>query len=377
MQDPSSDESGVDDSEEGLEIDEVVLPVASGDEPFAAAPLVAPSLDEGSGDPYREMVVPESAQGERLDLFLTQVTDGYSREQIRRAVQGDAAEVDGKYRRPSFRLRPGQRIRFRVPPRPTDGPVPEAIPLEILYEDDGMVVVNKPAGMVVHPARGHWTGTLTSALAYHFQSLSDVGGPSRPGIVHRLDRDTSGVIVVAKTNAVHLHLAEQWATRNVMKTYIAICCGPLDHDRDVIDMPIGRHPYQREKMAIRQGHVTSKPARTFYEVLERFRRFTLVRLNPETGRTHQIRVHMEHAGCAVLCDRLYGGRSILTTDQAARLMGVSTEQEGEGMLIERQALHAARLELDHPQTRKRMVFEAPLPEDMLRVLRWMRKAASL
>lgn len=352
-----------------FEVDEVVLP----GQPAAEVTSTVAAKAWADSDPVRDLVVPESANGERLDLFLTQLTDGYSREQIRKAVQEDAAEVDGKIKRPSFRVRTGQRVRFRVPPPPTDGPIPEAIPLSILFEDDGMVVVNKPPGMVVHPARGNWTGTLTSALAYHFQSLSDIGGPTRPGIVHRLDRDTSGVIVVAKTNAVHIHLAEQWAQRTVEKTYVAIACGPLNHDRDVIDVPIGRHPYQREKMAIREGHITSKPARTFYEVLERYGRFSLVRLNPETGRTHQIRVHLEHRGCPVLCDRLYGGRSILTTEQLARLMGKPWHGGEVETLLDRQALHAARLELDHPQTGKRMVFEAPLPEDMLRVLRTLRQ----
>lgn len=325
----------------------------------------------GSSSPIREMTVPESAQGMRLDLFLTQVTDGYSREQIRKSVQDDNAEVDGHVKRPSFRIKSGQQIRFRVPDPLTDGPVPEAIPLDILYEDEGMVVVNKPPGMVVHPARGNWTGTLTSVLAYHFQSLSDVGGPTRPGIVHRLDRDTSGVIVVAKTNAVHIHLADQWAARTVKKTYLTIAAGRLDHDRDVIDAPIGRHPYQREKMAIRESHTTSKPAQTSYEVLERFPRFTFVRVTPVTGRTHQIRVHLEYVGCPVLCDRLYGGRSVITADHLASSAAGGVPPEGK-VLLSRQALHAARLELDHPQSGKRMVFEAPLPDDMRGILERLR-----
>lgn len=351
--------------DEEFAVDELVMPGEA--YPAPVVPAAQPVFE-----PIRELVVPESAAGMRIDLFLTQVVDGYSREQIRKAVQGDAATVDGRVVRPSFRLKVGQQIGFKVPPPATDGPVPEAIPLEILYEDEGMVVVNKPAGMVVHPARGHWTGTLTSALAYHFQSLSDVGGPSRPGIVHRLDRDTSGVIVIAKTNAVHIHLADQWAARTVAKTYIAICAGRLDHDRDIIDAPIGRHPYQREKMAIREGHATSKPARTFYEVLERFPRFTLARLTPETGRTHQIRVHLEHKGCPVLCDRLYGGRSAITDAHLQRSAAGGVKQEGP-VLLDRQALHAARLEVDHPQTGRRLVFEAPLPADMLRVVNRLRE----
>lgn len=203
----------------------------------------------------------------RIDLFLTQSCDGYSRSYIRQAVQNEGAEVDGRTVRPSVRLKGGQRIRFRVPPMPSDDTVPENIPLDVVFEDDGMVVINKPAGMVVHPARGHWSGTLTSALAYRFQSLSDVGGPTRPGIVHRLDRDTSGVIVIAKTNAVHVHLGEQFHDRKVSKEYFAITAGRVDRDRDVIDAAIGRHPFQRDKMAVREGHATSKTASTFYEVI--------------------------------------------------------------------------------------------------------------
>jgi 23S rRNA pseudouridine1911/1915/1917 synthase len=363
-----------DDPSDDFDDDEWVPPRPEGDhlatDPSGDAADANASLP-GGDSPVRQLVVPDSAHAMRLDLFLTQVTDGYSREQIRRAVQEDHAEVDGVVKRPSFRLKSGQEIRFRIPPRADDGPIPEAIPLDILYEDEGMVVVNKPAGMVVHPARGNWTGTLTSALAYHFQSLSDVGGPTRPGIVHRLDRDTSGVIVVAKTNAVHIHLADQWAARTVRKTYLAIAAGRLDHDRDLIDAPIGRHPYQREKMAIRESHITSKPARTTYEVLERFARFTFVRVSPETGRTHQIRVHLEHVGCPVLCDRLYGGRSAITAAHLQSSAAGGVPQQG-AIILDRQALHAARLELDHPQSGKPMVFEAPLPPDMRDVLQRLR-----
>jgi len=300
----------------------------------------------------------------RIDLFLTQSCDGFSRSYIRQAVQNEGAEVDGRVVRPSLKLRSGQRVRFRIPPKPTDDTIPENIPLDVLFEDDGLVVVNKSAGMVVHPARGHWSGTLTSALAFRFQSLSDVGGPTRPGIVHRLDRDTSGVIVIAKTNAVHVHLGEQFHDRKVSKEYFAITAGTIDRDRDVIDVPIGRHPYQRDKMAVREGHPTSKVATTFYEVVSREGRFTQVRLRPKSGRTHQLRVHLAHIGSPVLCDRLYGGHSEISESE---LVG-QRRKDNEPSILKRQALHARSLTLTHPQTGKMMTFEAPLPDDLKKIV---------
>ena len=320
--------------------------------------------DETAEPVFREFVVPESAAGLRIDLFLTQSCDGYSRVQIRQAVQNEAASLDDRIVRPSTRIRPGQRIRFQVPPLQVDDTVPENIPLDVLFEDDGLVVVNKPPGMVVHPARGHWTGTLTSALAYRFQSLSDVGGPTRPGIVHRLDRDTSGVIVIAKTNAVHIHLGQQFHDRLVRKEYYAITAGRIDRDRDVIEAPIGRHPYQRDKMAIREDHPTSRHASTFYEVLSHHGRFSQVRLKPKTGRTHQIRVHLSHIGSPILCDRLYAGHSEIT---ASELGGQSAER-GEPSVLNRHALHARSLSFVNPQTGKEITFEAPLPDDLTSVV---------
>jgi len=315
-------------------------------------------------DVYRDFVVPESADGQRIDLFLTQSCDGYSRTQIREAVQNEGAELDGRIIRPSIKIRAGQKIRFRVPPPQSDDTIPENIPLDILFEDDGLVVVNKPPGMVVHPARGHWTGTLTSALAFRFQSLSDVGGPTRPGIVHRLDRDTSGAIVIAKTNAVHIHLGQQFHDRLVQKEYFAITAGRIDRDRDVIEASIGRHPYQRDKMAIREDHSTSKPASTFYEVISRHGRFTQVRLRPKTGRTHQLRVHLSHIGCPIICDRLYAGHSQIHSGQLQGKTKFDTEQP----ILERQALHARKLTIVNPQSGQEMTFEAPLPEDLQRTI---------
>ena len=312
---------------------------------------------------FRDFVVPDSASGERIDLFLTQACDGYSRTQIRHAVQESHAELDGRVVRPSVKVKAGQRIRFRIPEPASDHTIPENIPLDVLFEDDGLVVVNKPPGMVVHPARGNWTGTLTSALAYRFQSLSDVGGPTRPGIIHRLDRDTSGVIVVAKTNAVHMNMVQQFHDRKVQKEYEAITAGRIDRDRDIIDAPIGRHPFQREKQAIRVDHHTSKSASTFYEVIQRYGRFTHVRLRPKTGRTHQIRVHLAHIGCPIICDKLYAGHAEV---RASALQATGQDSQ---VVMSRQALHARRLTFCHPQSDTEMTFEAPLPEDFREVLR--------
>lgn len=329
----------------------------------------------------RELVVPQSANKQRVDFFLTSVCDGFSRTQIRQAVQDDGCEVDGRIIRPSFKVRTGQTIRFQVPKELSDDTVPENIPIDVLYEDEGFVVVNKPAGMVVHPARGNWSGTLTSALAYRFQSLSDVGGPTRPGIVHRLDRDTSGVMVVAKNNAIHNHLSVQFHDRLVEKQYVAITAAPIDRDRDVIDAPIGKHPYQRDKQAIRENHESSRPASTFFEIESRHGRFCVVRLKPTTGRTHQIRVHLAHIGSPILCDRLYGGHCEITPNQLLDGLAGDRQQQTEVLdrikslgkdpatpMLERQALHAHRLSFTNPQSGEWMSFEAPLADDMSSII---------
>ena len=207
------------------------------------------------------------------------------------------------------------------------------------------MVVNKPPGMVVHPARGHWSGTLAGALQFRFgPTLSAAGGLNRPGIVHRLDRDTSGVILVARNDVAHAKLAKQFAARSIEKEYFALVVGSPPCDRDIIDCPIGFHPHMREKMAIRRDDADSRPAQTFYEVLERFDGFAARQLLPKTGRTHQIRVHLNHVGCPVLCDRQYGGRSQITRGEIRR------DPADELVLLDRQALHARRLRFLHPAT---------------------------
>ncbi len=299
-------------------------------------------------------------------MFFSRDSCRSSAAQLRRAIDAGAVSLNGRTAKAGQRLKSGEQLLMALPDLPRPGPVPEDIPLEVLFEDEHLAAINKPPGMVVHPAKGHWSGTLTAALAFHFQQLSGAGGPTRPGIVHRLDRDTSGVLIVAKTDAAHYALAEQFAARTVEKEYFAIVVGAMDRDRDVIDMPIGAHPYQREKMAIRRDHPTSRPAQTMYEVAEQFDGFATVNVRPKTGRTHQIRVHLAAIGCPVLCDKQYGGRAEITVGEIRR---VASDHE---VLLGRQALHARRISLAHPTTGAAMTFEAPLPDDLETALRELR-----
>ncbi|HEV2970194.1 MAG TPA: RluA family pseudouridine synthase [Pirellulales bacterium] len=315
-----------------------------------------------------DLLVTEEFVGQRLDLFLAHKFPTHSRVQLRRAINAAGVSVNGKRAKAAHRLRLGEQIRLTLPEIPREAPQPENIPLDVLFEDEWLAAINKPSGMVVHPAKGHWAGTLTSALQFHFDQLSGAGGPTRPGIVHRLDRDTSGVLVVAKTDRAHFALADQFEQRTVEKEYFALVVGNPDRDRDQIDLPIGIHPYQREKMAVRRDHPTSRPAQTFYEIIERFDGFAAVRVTPKTGRTHQIRVHLNGVGCPVLCDRHYGGRSQLTRGE---LRG---DPDDTHLLLERQALHALRLALRHPATGERLEFHAPLAPDIAEVLAELRRS---
>jgi 23S rRNA pseudouridine1911/1915/1917 synthase len=312
--------------------------------------------------------VADDQAGQRLDAFLAAHLIRYTRVQIRRAIQAKQVTVDGRQTKVAYRLRAGQQVEV-IPPEPSAlGPEPENIPLDVVFEDDHLIAINKKAGMVVHPAKGHWSGTLASALAYHFDQLSTLGGPTRPGIVHRLDRETSGVIVVAKTDEAHVALAQQFESRSIEKVYSAIVRGVPDRDRDVIDRPIGMHPQQREKMAIRQGHTTSRPAQTAYEVAERFDRWAFLEVRPRTGRTHQIRVHLAHIGCPILCDRLYAGHARITRGE---IRGPGADQD---LLLDRLALHASYLRIRHPVTEAPLDLSAPIPEDIASVLAELRTA---
>ncbi|MEM9942740.1 MAG: RluA family pseudouridine synthase [Planctomycetota bacterium] len=317
-----------------------------------------------------QMRVEESGDGERLDAFLVRHFSKHSRVKLQRSIASGDVRVDNKKCKSSTRLKPGQLVIFTEPNPEPLGSLPENIPLDVLFEDEHLVAINKPAAMVVHPAKGHWSGTLTAALTFRFQSLSQVGGPSRPGIVHRLDRDTSGVILVAKTDQAHFGLSRQFEQRSVDKEYLALVSPAPDRDRDLIDKPIGAHPYQREKKAIRIGHSTSRTAQTFYEVKERLNGFAVVTAKPKTGRTHQIRVHLAHIGTPVLCDRLYSGRSQLGRKDLDRSL------QDDQVLLKRQALHALKISLMHPITGDPLKVEAPVPHDIQNTIDTIRELRS-
>ncbi len=322
-----------------------------------------PSLHDQS---LQQFVVLPSEEHERLDSYLVSRYPAVSRVKIQRAIGKGQVQVDQQVVKSSTRLKAHQVVSVQPFAEETEAPIPEAIPLDILYESEVVVAVNKPPGMVVHPAKGHWKGTLTAALANHFQSLSTLGGAARPGIVHRLDRDTSGVILVAKTDDAHAALAQQFGNRTVKKEYLAIVSPVPNRDRDLIEKPIGDHPYQREKKAVRENHPSSRPASTFFEVIESFKGFALVRVSPKTGRTHQIRVHMASIGSPVLCDALYSSRSSLSP--ADLRQGTDTAP-----ILSRQALHAHRIEFDEPSTGNRIEIQSPLADDIEAALKFLRE----
>jgi len=317
-----------------------------------------------------ELVAKCRLDGMRLDQYLVGVLPDLSRSVVRRVIDGAGVSVNGKPAKPSYRVRHGDRIRVTPPPPSHPDPVPEDIPLDILYEDDYLAVVNKPADMVVHPAKGHWSGTLVNALRFHFDRLSNLNGDYRPGVVHRLDRDTSGVIIIAKQDVAHRDLSMQFETRKIFKEYIALTAGVLDRDSDYIEGRIGHHTHDRIKMTIADDDdEDAKDACSYYEVIERFRGFTFCRVQPRTGRTHQIRVHLASVGCPVLADKVYSGRDALRLSDLAPLPE-GTEDEP---LLTRQALHAHRLRFRHPTHGNMLEIEAPLPEEFRRTLAALRQ----
>jgi 23S rRNA pseudouridine1911/1915/1917 synthase len=321
-----------------------------------------------------EFEVKARMDGKRIDAYLASRFTDYSRRVVQKIIEADGVLVNGRPIKASYRVRTGDVIRIHLPDLPDTTPQPEDIPIEVVYEDDLLTVVNKPPGMVTHPARGNWRGTLVNALQHHFDDLSTLAGDLRPGIIHRLDRDTTGLLVVAKDDQTHRKLALQFERRQVHKEYLAIVSGTPERDSDYIEQPIGFHPTSREKMAIRTVSGGGKAAVTFYEVVERFDGFAQVRCHPETGRTHQIRVHLTHIGHPILADKLYSGRDRVTLGDLIGPAGPATlpALERELTLIDRQALHAHALRFRHPATGKELNLTAPVPEDFTRTLSALR-----
>lgn len=305
------------------------------------------------------VTIERSLPGERLDAWLRVKVPGLSRGAIQRLIEQGNIRVNGQTVKPTHTPRAGERVEVEVPePSPAEA-LPEAIPLDVLYEDEALLVLNKPPGLVVHPASGHETRTLVNALLYHCQGgLSGIGGVARPGIVHRLDKDTSGCIVIAKNDDTHLALSAQFANRNVEKIYHAIVCGEMAREQGEIKAAIARHSSHRKCMAVDEEF--GREAHTSYRVLERLRGATLAQALLHTGRTHQIRVHFKFLGYPLVGDATYGNRQNLRLEEL-------TEYRAP-----RQMLHAFHLAFFHPRTAKRLHFEAPRPadfEDALAALR--------
>jgi 23S rRNA pseudouridine1911/1915/1917 synthase len=301
--------------------------------------------------------VTEEEAGERLDAFLAAHVEGWSRSRLQRLIEDADVLVNGRVAKPSYKLHASDEVEVELTSPPASRFAPENIPLEVVYEDDDLIVVNKPAGMVVHPAAGVEGGTLANALAFHFQQLSTAGGAARPGIVHRLDKGTSGLLVVAKTEAAHENLADQFRAREVFKSYVALVHGHVESKTGQIGQPIARDPRNRTRMAVVRG---GRPALSVFRVRQRFERFTLLDVELKTGRTHQIRVHLAWLKHPVVGDEVYGGgRDNTIVDPRIRAHVAR---------LNRQFLHAEHLGFGHPRSAERLRFTASLPPELAQLL---------
>ncbi len=298
-------------------------------------------------------LVPEEFQGERIDKYLSEACCGLTRSYLQKLLKSQLVEVDGKAVKNSYRVSAGETVELEVPEAVEPEIEAEPIPLDILYEDKDIILINKPKGMVVHPAAGHYSQTLVNGLMYHCRGeLSGINGVMRPGIVHRIDMDTTGVLIVCKNDFAHNSIAEQLKVHSITRKYYAIVHGVIGEDEGTVDAPIGRHPVDRKKMSI--NYKNGKHAVTYYRVLERFKQFTYVECQLETGRTHQIRVHMASLNHPLLGDSVYGPSKC-----PFKLQG--------------QTLHAGVLGIIHPRTGEYMEFSAPLPEYFENLLEKLRK----
>jgi 23S rRNA pseudouridine1911/1915/1917 synthase len=308
------------------------------------------------------LTFPVDVEAERLDSFVARSLDNITRASVQKLIADGEVTVDGTPRKSSLKLHGGERIEVNIPPPKPSEAVAESIPLEILHEDEDLVVVNKPAGMVVHPGAGTKGGTLVNALLAHCTDLSGIGGTMRPGIVHRIDKNTTGALVVAKNDLAHQSLANQFKEHTIKRVYLALVYGSPREDRGKIESLIGRHPVDRKRMS---GKVTrGKRAVTHWYLVGRYGSITLMRLKLETGRTHQIRVHLSEAGHPLVGDSVYGG--------SGRLAGI-TDPQLKTLIRElgRQALHAKTLGFIHPSTGEYREFDTELPEDMARIIRYL------
>ncbi len=300
----------------------------------------------------------------RLDKYLCGRFSQFSRSRLQKLIKQQGVNVNGIPAKPSRKLQPNDEIDLILPPREVRELIPEDIPLDIIYEDDDIIVINKQANLIVHPARGYKSGTLVNGLVYYANTLSNVGEDFRPGIVHRLDKNTTGAIIVAKTDTAHWRVARQFADRTTKKTYLAVVHGTCELHADCINVPIGVNPRVREKNIVRQD---GKNAVTYYEVLEEFRGFALLQLRLETGRTHQIRVHLKYIKHPIVADDMYGGKLVYPWQLQDK------EPETCEPVMARVALHAWKLGIIHPTTNQPMEFEAPPPQDMLNLIECLRK----
>lgn len=336
---------------------------STGDSTDSDGEIVTVMCDDEPGEHFVITVGP-AVKKKRLDTYLQSRFSRFSRTHIQTLIKEQGVNVNGMGAKASTKLSAGDKVDLVVPAPKSNELMAEDIPINVIYEDDVMIVLNKQADIIIHPARGNKSGTLVNGLMYYANQLSSINGHFRPGIVHRLDRNTTGVMCVAKTDPAHCALSKQFADRTTQKTYIAVIHGVPELTADCIDQPIGINKSFREKMAIIEE---GKNAVSFYRVLEEFRGYSIVELSPKTGRTHQLRVHMQYLRHPIVADDMYGGRVVYPWQIEDR------EAAPEDPIMNRTALHAWKLELDHPITGKRMLFTADLPGDIQHLIDNLRK----
>lgn len=335
--------------------------------------IIDQNVEEADGAHHETLTIKRLLPNRRIDKYLKHRFPDFSRTMIQRLIQEEAVTVNGCKTKSSYNLNPGDCVDLLLPPLPSNEIEGEDIPLDIIYEDEHFIILNKQANLVVHPARGNRGGTLVNALVHYASSLSTINGEFRPGIVHRLDRNTTGIMVVAKTDTAHWRIAHQFENRQTRKRYLALVHGTMDLDADVIDVPLGPHPRVREKYAVRPE--SGKHASTTYYVEKQYRGYALLRLEPKTGRTHQLRVHLSSIKHPVVADTMYGGKT-MTLEQLANGTAIEEDWNGLGsddIVLDRQALHAWELEFCHPISGEQLHFEAPLTADMKRLIKMLER----